>query len=100
MNQEGMGMLDFDSIDWDDDDVSDPDNNVRHIAAAGLTPEEVNDVLYSPDPDTDTSDHTGRPAVFGWTATGTYIIVVYEIDEDSGVVVIRPKTAYEVPPPL
>ncbi len=92
-------MLDFDYIDWDDDDIPDPENNVRHIAAAGLTPEEVNEVLYSPDPDTDTSDSSGRPAVFGWTSTGRYIIVVYDLDEESGVVVIRPKTAYDVPPP-
>jgi hypothetical protein len=49
-------MLDFD---WDDDDVPDPENNVGHIAAAGLTPEEVNEVLYSPDPDT--SDSSGVP---------------------------------------
>ncbi len=92
-------MLDFDYIDWDDDDIPDPENNVRHIAADGLTPEEVNGVLYDPDPDIDTSDSSGLPAVFGWTSTGKYIIVVYELDEDSGVVVLRPKTAYEVQPP-
>ena len=92
-------MLDFDYIDWDDDDVPDAENNVRHIAAAGLTPQEVNEILYSPDPDTDTSDSSGHPAVFGWTSTGRYIIVVYELDEESGIVVIRPKTAYDVPPP-
>ncbi len=38
-------MLDFDYIDWEDDDVPDPENNVRHIATAGLMPEEVNDLL-------------------------------------------------------
>jgi hypothetical protein len=61
MKSGGSEMLDFDYVDWDDDDVPDPENNVGHIAAAGLTPEEVNEVLYSPDPDTDTSDSSGVP---------------------------------------
>jgi hypothetical protein len=90
-------MLDFDFIEWDDE--GDPRGNVRHITAAGLMPGEVEEILYSPDPDTDTSDSTGRPAVFGTTSTGKYIIVVYTRDEENGVVVIRPVTAFEVPPP-
>jgi hypothetical protein len=90
-------MLDFDYVEWDDAD--DPGGNVQHIAAADLTPEEVEDVLYSPDPDADTSDSTGLPAVFGTTGTGKYIIVVYERTEEGGVIVVRPKTAYEVVPP-
>ncbi len=90
-------MLDFDFIEWDDDD--DATGNVQHIAASGLIPAEVEDVLYSPDADTDTSDSTGRSAVFGWTSTGRYIIVVYETDKAGGVIVLRPKTAYDVPQP-
>jgi hypothetical protein len=64
-----------------------------HIAAAGLTPHEVDEVLSSPDADTDTSDRTGRPAVFGYTSTRKYIIVVYDRSEENGVIVIRPKSA-------
>jgi uncharacterized DUF497 family protein len=91
-------LLDFDYIEWDEQD--DPRGNVGHLAAAGLTPEEVEDVLYAPDPDSDTSDTTVRLVVFGTTSTRKYIIVVYERTEENNVVVIRPITAYEVNPPL
>jgi hypothetical protein len=90
-------MIDFDYVEWDDAD--DPRGNLQHIAAADLTQDEVENVLYSPDADTDTSDSTGLPAVFGTTGTGKYIIVVYKRTEDGGVIVIRPVTAYEVDPP-
>jgi hypothetical protein len=91
-------LLDFDYIEWDEPD--DPVGNVVHIAASGLTPEEVEDILYGSDSDSDTSGSTGRPAVFGTTGTGKYILVVYERTEENNVVVIRPITAYEVDPPL
>ncbi len=90
-------MLDFDYIEWDDED--DPRGNVQHIAAAGLTTDEVEDVLCSPDAESGTSESSGRPAVFGTTATGKYIIVVYVRTEESHVIVVRPITAYEVDPP-
>jgi len=45
-------MIDFDLIAWDDED--DPRGNVEHIAANGLTIEEVEQVLY---------DHANRPTV-------------------------------------
>ncbi len=35
--------VNFDYIEWDDDD--DPRGNVLHIEAAGLTPQEVEEVL-------------------------------------------------------
>ena len=91
-------MLDFDYVEWDEPD--DPTGNVYHIAASGLTTEEVEDVLYAPDPEIDTIDNTGREVVFGTTGSGKYIIVVYEHTEEHGVIVIRPITAYEVEPPL
>jgi uncharacterized DUF497 family protein len=91
-------LLDFDYIEWDDPD--DPTGNVSHIEAAGLTRDDVEDVLCSPDPDADTSDSTGRPVVFGETRDGKSIIVVYRRTEENRVIVIRPITAYEVDPPL
>jgi hypothetical protein len=95
--EQDCGMLDFDFIEWHDED--DPTGNVQHNAAAGLTPEEVEDVLRSPNADPATSDSSGRPAAFGTTRTAKYIIVVYDRSDDGGVVVITPKTAYEVDPP-
>ena len=62
----GRELLDFDYVEWDD--TGDLQGNLEHIAAAGLTPEEVEEVLYAPDPDADTSDETGRPVVFGTTS--------------------------------
>lgn len=90
-------MLDFDFIDWDD--AADIGGNVQHIAAADLTVEEDEDVLYSSEHDVDVSRSTGRPAIFGLTSTGKYIVVIREIDSAAGITVARPITAYEVEPP-
>jgi hypothetical protein len=72
-----MGVLDFDYIEWDEEEY--PSGNVQHIGAAGLSPDEVEDVLYSPDPGAATSDSSGRPIIFGTTRTGKYIVVVYTV---------------------
>lgn len=90
-------MLDFDYIDWDDED--DMNGNVQHIAAADLTVEEVEDVLYDPDSDVDVSRSTGRTAAFGTTSTNKYIVVICDVDTQAGITVARPVTAYEVEPP-
>ena len=44
------------------------------------------------------STTTGNPVVFGWTSTGKYIIVVYELVLDDPRT-LYPITAYPVPPP-
>lgn len=83
----------YSSILWDDD--ADPDGNVQHIAEHGFEVEDVEWVLGAPLSE-GVSHSTGRPAVWGFTPDGTYIIVIYdEIDEDT----IRVVTAYEVPEP-
>lgn len=83
----------YSSILWDADD--DPDGNVQHLAEHGLEVEDIEWVLGSPSSE-GTSESTGRPAVWGFTLDGSYIIVIYdEIDEDT----IRVVTAYEVPEP-
>jgi hypothetical protein len=44
--------------------------------------------------DADVSRSSGRPVVFGDTATGRHLLVVYErVDADT----VYPITAYEVP---
>jgi uncharacterized DUF497 family protein len=83
-------------IAWDDED--NPRGNVQHIAANGLTVEEVEQVLHDPANRPTISRSTGRPAVFGATATGKDILVVYEVLETEPVIVIRPITAYELMP--
>jgi hypothetical protein len=78
---------------WDLDD--DPDGNVHHIAEHGLSKAEVREVLLNPS-SRGSSESSGAPTVYGWTATGRYIIVVYEKMESD---VVYPVTAYDVPPP-
>jgi hypothetical protein len=80
---------------WDLDD--DPEGNVAHIAEHGITKEEVEDVLNG-DASFGASAHSGLPMAFGWTQTGRHLAVVFEEVEENPWVV-RPVTAYEVPPP-
>jgi len=73
---------------WNDE----PDGNVEHIAANGLAPEDIEEVIFNPI-DHDVSRSSGLPIVLGFTPDGRYIMVVYEqIDE----ITIYPVTAYEV----
>jgi uncharacterized DUF497 family protein len=84
-------MMSFDTIIWDLDD--DPDGNVQHCAEHGVTKEEVEEVFDDPT-DTDISQSSGRPVVFGETSTGRHLLVVYEeIDADT----VYPVTAFDVP---
>jgi hypothetical protein len=82
---------------WDLPD--DPDGNYRHILDGhDVTIEEIEEVLRNPDNDRTFSRSSGYPMVFGWTTTGKYITVVYEEVLDDPLI-LRPITAYPVPPP-
>jgi hypothetical protein len=75
---------------WDTDD--DPRGNVRHIAEHGLTPDDVEAVLFGVH-ELETSRSSGNPIAFGFTASGLYVCVVFEwVDEDT----VYPVTAYPV----
>jgi uncharacterized DUF497 family protein len=84
-------------VDWDD--PNDSDGNTAHIAQHGLRPDEIESVLLDPHASHDLSGSTGRPAVFGTTTTGRFIIVVYEVLNPDDPLIVRPITAYEVPEP-
>jgi uncharacterized DUF497 family protein len=84
-------------VDWDE--PSDADGNTAHIAEHGLTPDEVESVLLDPNAVQDVSGSSGRPAAFGTTHTGRFIIVVYEVLNVDDPLILRPITAYEVPEP-
>jgi hypothetical protein len=83
---------------WDLPD--DPDGNYHHIVTEGhgVTLEEVEEVLQSPDSDVDISRESGNPIAFGWTSTGKYIAIPFEHVCDDPLMVY-PITAYPVPPP-
>jgi uncharacterized DUF497 family protein len=84
-------------IDWDDPD--DEGRNTAHVAEHGLTPEEVESVLYDEKTTFDLSDSSGRPIAFGNTGTGRFIAVVFEVLNLADPLIIRPITAYDVPVP-
>jgi hypothetical protein len=87
----------IDLIAWDPED--DPDGNYQHVVGAGeVTAEDVEEVLSNhrlnyPDAYSDT---TGNPIIFGTTAGGKRIAVVYSDESDADLVIIRPVTAYPV----
>lgn len=89
-------MIRFDLIAWDD--PGDEDGNLAHMAEHGVTVEEVEEVLESPDARDDVSRSSDRPIRFGWTTTGKHLLVVYEVERESDWVIVYPVTAYEVPP--
>jgi len=69
-----------------------PAGNVKHIAEHGLTPEDVEEVVFNPVA-SDESQSSGLPILYGFTSDGRYVLVVYEtIDETT----IYPVTAYVV----
>jgi len=83
--------VNFHAILWDPEE--DPEGNVQHVEAHGISVEDVEWVLGAPASE-GTSRSSGLPAAWGYTPAGEYIIVVYEqIDADT----IRVVTAYEVP---
>ena len=76
--------------------VDDPDGNVQHIAAHGITVEEVEEVLLDRDSEDTASRSSGRPITFGYTSSGRYLAVVWEhVDDDP--LTMYPVTAYDAP---
>jgi hypothetical protein len=73
----------------------DPQGNVQHIAAHGITMEEVEEVLLNEDNPGGESRTSGRPITFGETSTGKKIGVIWEQALDNPLV-IRPVTAFEL----
>ena len=71
-----------------------PGGNVEHIADHGLTPEDVEVVIFNP-LETTVSHSSGRPVAAGYTSDGRLVFVVYEEIDDG---TVYPVTAYEVDP--
>ena len=83
-------------VEWDD--PADPKGNVQHIARHSVTQAEVEYVLNSLRSTSTRSHSSGLPATFGWTKTGRYIIVTYDITCHKPYTV-KPKTSYPTNPP-
>jgi hypothetical protein len=84
-------------IDWDDPDED--SGNTSNIAEQGLTPEEVESVLYDPSSTFDFSASSGQPVAFGYTSTGRFIVVAFDVLNPDDPLIIHPVTAYEDPEP-
>ncbi len=82
--------LNYKAILWDEDD--DPNGNVVHCLEHNVSKEEVAEVLEN-STDTDFSQSSGRPVVFGNTKRKRYLIVVYE---EVDATTVYPITAYDV----
>lgn len=84
-------------FDWDEPD--DESSNVAHVLEHELTPSEVESALVDPGTTFDVSDATGLPIAFGYTNTGRFIAVVFDVLNPADPLIVRPITAYEVPEP-
>jgi hypothetical protein len=84
--------MQVDHFDWDDED--DPRGNTRHITSAGFDPMDIEDAILEHTGPIELTRRTRRPFIRATTPDGEEIIVVFEIDADDEVVVVRPITAY------
>lgn len=76
------------SVQWDE-------WNEAHVAAHGLTPDEVDSVLLDTSAVASVSRSSGRPVRSGMTSTGRLISVVFEVlDKRDGYV--YPVTAFVI----
>lgn len=80
---------------WDLD--NDVDGNVQHLQEHDVSIEEAEEVLLDPRSSRAPSRSSGLPTAFGWTSTGRYLAVIYELVDDDPLT-LRPVTAYETPP--
>lgn len=68
------------------------DENVEHVEEHGISPDEFEEVVSSPD-ETDVSRTSGRPMAIGETSTGKYIACIHEMLDDA---TVYPITAFEL----
>lgn len=81
-----MGVTDFEFI-WDEQ----PGGNVEHIAANGLTPEDV-ECAFEFIIRHDMSRSSGRPMIYGYALDDREIVVIYDVIAERALYVV---TAYE-----
>jgi hypothetical protein len=76
----------------------DSEGKVQHIAEHGVTVEEAEEVVRDRYEDAAASRSSGRPTVFGWTSTGKYPAVIFEVVDET-VPQVYVITVFEAPPP-
>src|SRR5947209_16891068 len=68
------------TIIWDLPD--DAEGNVQYLLEHDVSIEEAEEVLLDPRSSRAVSRSSGLPTAFGWTSTGRYLAVVYELVDD------------------
>jgi hypothetical protein len=81
-----------DYFDWDDED--NPKGNTRHITSAGYDPLDIEDAILGHAGPIELTRRTRRPMIRATAPDGEEIIIVFEVDADDEVVVVRPITAF------
>jgi hypothetical protein len=81
-----------DDFDWDDED--DPKGNTRHILTDGFDPLAIEDAILGHPGAFELTGKTRRPFLRATTPDGEEILIVFEVDSDGEVVVVRPITAF------
>ncbi len=81
---------------WNLDD--DPEGNVQHLLEHDVSKEEFEEVYHETTGPPIRSHSSGNPMKFGWTSTGKYLAIVWEVVSKDPPA-IYPLTAYPVSPP-
>ncbi|WP_435011053.1 hypothetical protein P12x_002346 [Tundrisphaera lichenicola] len=81
-----------DFFDWDDEDFE--QGNTRHILSAGFDPDEIEEAILTYRGPVARTRETDRPMIRTTTSDGEEIIIIFEIEADDDLVVVRPITAF------
>jgi hypothetical protein len=84
--------VDVDYFDWDDEDFD--QGNTRHIRSAGYEPEDVEEAFLGHAGPIEITKKKRRPMIRATMPDGEEVIIVFEIDADADVVVVRPITVF------
>jgi hypothetical protein len=84
--------MQVDFFDWDDEDFD--RGNTRHILSAGFDPDEIEEAILAHRGPIERTRDTARPMIRTTTPDGEEIIIVFEVDIDDEIVVVRPITAF------
>jgi hypothetical protein len=77
---------------WDDEDFD--RGNTRHILSAGYDPDDVEAAILGHGGPVELTRETRRPMIRATLPDGEDIIIVFELDAEDDVVVVRPITAF------
>ena len=84
--------MNVDFFDWDEEDFD--RGNTRHIMSAGYDPEDVEEAIRQYSGQVEVAKRKGRPMIRAIMPDGEEVMIVFTIDADGDVVVVRPITVF------